>query len=242
MGESRIIGGGGMKHKFRAWDRATNQMRGCYGFNDMEQEVYVCSVADNEFNGRPKTVHALKRSFDEVVIMQSTGLEDADYVEIFEGDYLSWISFESQKELKGEVVFYKGSFCIVVRIKRHDYKVPLHDLSNLDNLLKVLGNIYEHPELLEEGEMNEYERLDALYQRDQGVDVPYPETDKNIGYKQPSDRLVEQRENKVGLTKLEVITYLNDILPPDIQMNISMHYLVTDVHEFEIKLDGVVKK
>lgn len=90
--------------------------------------------------------------------------------------------------------------------------------------------------------MNEYEKLDALYQRDQGISVPYPETDTNVGYKPPSDRLVEQRENKVGLTKLEVITYLNDILPPDIQMNVSMHYLATDVHEFEIKLDGVVKK
>ena len=31
--------------------------------------------------------------------------------------------------------------------------------------------------------MNEYEKLDALYQRDQGIDVPYPETDTNVGYK-----------------------------------------------------------
>ena len=90
--------------------------------------------------------------------------------------------------------------------------------------------------------MNEDERLDALYQRDQGISVPYLETYKNVGYKPPPDRLVEQRENKVRLTKLEVITYLNDILPPDIQMNASIHYLATDVHEFEIKLDGVVKK
>ena len=90
--------------------------------------------------------------------------------------------------------------------------------------------------------MNEYEKLDALYQRDQGVSVPYPVTDTNVGYKPPPDRLVEQRENKVRLTKLEVITYLNDILPPDIQMNASIHYLATDVHEFEIKLDGVVKR
>ena len=90
--------------------------------------------------------------------------------------------------------------------------------------------------------MKEYERLDALCQRDQGISVPYPVTDTNVGYKPPHDRLVEQWENKVRLTKLEVITCLNDILPPDIQMNASIHYLATDVHEFEIKLDGVVKK
>ena len=58
-----------MKHKFRTWDKTTNHMRGCYGFNELEREVYVCSVADDEFNGQLKTVHALKRSFDEVVVM-----------------------------------------------------------------------------------------------------------------------------------------------------------------------------
>ena len=152
MGEPRVIGSGGMKHKFRAWDKTTNQMRDCYGFNDMEQEVYVCSVADDEFNGRPKTVHALKRSFDEVIVMQSTGLKDKNGVEIFEKDYLSWISFELQKEFKGEVVFFKGSFCMVIILKEHDYKVPLHDLSNSDGLMEVLGNIYENPELLEVAE------------------------------------------------------------------------------------------
>ena len=31
--------------------------------------------------------------------------------------------------------------------------------------------------------MNEYKKLDALYQRDQGVSVPYLETDTNVGYK-----------------------------------------------------------
>lgn len=54
--------------RLRAWDKTTNQMRGCYGFNELEREVYVCSVADDEFNGRLRTVHALKRGFDEVAV------------------------------------------------------------------------------------------------------------------------------------------------------------------------------
>ena len=89
---------------------------------------------------------------EDVEIMMSTGLKDINDVEIFEGDYLSLISFESQKEFKGEVVFSKGSFCMVVRLKGHDYKVPLHELSNSNFLIEVLGNIHENVELLEVAE------------------------------------------------------------------------------------------
>lgn len=96
-----------------------------------------CGTCDDEYR------------FDKVEVMQYTGCRDKNGVDVFEGDYLSWISFESQKEFKGEVVFSKGSFCMVVILKGHNYKVPLHELSNSNNLIEVLGNIYENQELLE---------------------------------------------------------------------------------------------
>ena len=135
-----------MIQKFRTWDRTTNQMRGCYGFNDMELEVYVCSVADDEFNGRLKTVHALKRSFDEVVVMQSTGFEDKNGVEIFEGDVISELSEQGEdwaNHILAEVVWHKAGF--YGKEKDHEPEYPITEFAKGE----VIGNIYESPELLE---------------------------------------------------------------------------------------------
>ena len=134
-----------MKHKFRAWDKTTNQMRDCYGFNEMEQEVYVCSVAYDEFNGRPKTVHALKRSFDEVVVMQSTGLEDKNGLEVYFNDVV-----EDEYGHRYEVVFEGDCLrCNGIRKIRGGHK-PKNRWFGID--LEIIGNRFENPKLLEKEE------------------------------------------------------------------------------------------
>ena len=134
-----------MKYRFRAWDKTTNQMRGCYGFNEMEQEVYVCSVADDEFNGRPKTVHALKRSFDEVVIMQSTGLKDKNCLEVYFNDVV-----EDEYGHRYEVVLEGDCLrCNGIRKIRGGHK-PKNRWLGID--LEIIGNRFENPKLLEKEE------------------------------------------------------------------------------------------
>lgn len=147
-----------MIYELRAWDKTTNQMRGCYGFNELEREVYVCSVADDEFNGQLKTVHALRRIFDEVILMQSTGVKDRDGIEIFEGDIVkrTYLFNGGLGETHtGEVVYSEGYARYVISEPQEYAEPQTEDLRNIlsdKSTHEVIGNIYENPELLEEQE------------------------------------------------------------------------------------------
>jgi len=76
----------------------------------------------------------------DIELMQYTGLKDKNGKEIYEGDI---VKFEGDC---CEVYFQKGSFAF----EPHPMKYNLfHDLTdNQMNKLKVIGNIYETPELL----------------------------------------------------------------------------------------------
>ena len=75
-------------------------------------------------------------SFDEVEIMQSTGLKDLNGVEIFEGDI---------------VQYRDGEYSYLGIVKRDCYQFFI-DVSNTfdgTSSLEIIGNIHENPELLE---------------------------------------------------------------------------------------------
>lgn len=123
---------------FRAWLNIEEKFGG--------QEMYEVKGWDEE--GLIMLYDAGNFTWDEVDIMQSTGLNDINGVEIYEGDCLSLIHFGENAEFKGEVVYSEGSFCMTVRLKGRQYKIPLHEIANSDSVIKVIGNIYENKELL----------------------------------------------------------------------------------------------
>ena len=95
---------------------------------------------------------------DEVILMQSTGLKDKNGVEIFEGDIVHILDSEqiNQRDENGayidaffeeideidSVVFVDGCF----KLKRTGFDVCI--CISVDDF-KIIGNIYENPELLE---------------------------------------------------------------------------------------------
>lgn len=123
--------------KFRAWDKNTNDMVDVKTI-DLEKDGSIGCIVD--YNG-------INLDVSECILMQSTGLKDKNGVEIFEGDVLYYIPFESHIN-NSIVVFEKGSFC-----KKMLRNGKLTSVKFIDSEeYEVIGNIHENPELLEVAE------------------------------------------------------------------------------------------
>lgn len=79
------------------------------------------------------------RGFDEVALMQSTGLTDKHIVDVYQGD----IVWDDMDEEYGVVRIEEAKTII-------EWDIYVEDLFEKIELLEVVGNIYENKELLEE--------------------------------------------------------------------------------------------
>ncbi|EHR4273034.1 hypothetical protein KUD13_002574 [Listeria monocytogenes] len=80
-------------------------------------------------------------SFDDVVLMQYTGLKDKYGKKIFEGD----ICWEEHNECYGVVKFEDAKFLYL-------WENIAEDLWEVADSIEIYGNIHENPELLEVAE------------------------------------------------------------------------------------------
>lgn len=119
--------------KFRVWDKKL-QIFGTVSNIDFEFEEVTFYIDDEE---ELETC----QPFEDVEIMQSTGLKDKNGVEIFEGDIVS--RFKNTVE---EVVWNsrKGWWAIQTR-----GEIGLTVLAQFIEVVEIIGNIYENKELLE---------------------------------------------------------------------------------------------
>ncbi|EAD1122624.1 hypothetical protein X856_13955 [Listeria monocytogenes] len=77
-------------------------------------------------------------NFDDVVLMQYTGLKDKNGKKIFEGD----IGWDEHNECYGVVKFEEGKVLYV-------WENIAEDLWEVADSIEIYGNIHENPELLE---------------------------------------------------------------------------------------------
>ncbi|AVI19210.1 YopX family protein [Listeria monocytogenes] len=80
-------------------------------------------------------------SFDDVVLMQYTGLKDKNGKKIFEGD----VGWDEHNECYGVVKFEEGKFLYV-------WENIAEDLQEVADGIEICGNIHENPDLLEVAE------------------------------------------------------------------------------------------
>ena len=126
--------------KFRAWLKEDKKMENVKTM-DFTDKTIRC-LKKNEFIN----AYLLRRvNFDDVELMQYTGLKDKNGKEIYENDLISC------NKHKNIVVFFEGG-CFKVKYLRNSTTTITCTLNSFleKYKCKISGNIYEHPELLEE--------------------------------------------------------------------------------------------
>lgn len=146
--------------KFRAWDKKYKMLMRVNQIDFLKGTAWL--EADQ---GDHETRHTLTRCFDDVIFMQSTDLKDKNGVEIYEGG----VDRSESGEISVIVYLIKaGSYCVMpLEIYLNEdfqnanfFPELLYNFGydcTFDNqisekYLKIVGNIYENPELLEVSE------------------------------------------------------------------------------------------
>lgn len=87
-------------------------------------------------------------SFDDIILMQSTGTKDINGNDIFESDIIRHADFYSNSETVDKVYFKDGSFMYNVVVNKYNYDVPIGKILE-NSIVEVIGNVYQTPDLLE---------------------------------------------------------------------------------------------
>lgn len=125
--------------KFRAWDKV-EQMWCNYKIYD--GTVYLMDINTGVWYER----------YEDFDLMQYTGLKDINNVEIYEGDIVKLYKEKGNFKDIGVVKFDKNKASFVLETQ-DDYGYLSYDISYYNYhkvYYKVIGNIYENKELLEQ--------------------------------------------------------------------------------------------
>jgi len=133
------------RFKFRFWD-------------SKDKEIFYSEIF--RYKSLPKFFHGFdlaKKIGNKPILMQWTGVQDNQGQDVYEGDIVKCIDPETKNKKIGSVVFGKnnGSFCFHFANIGTGINTPiLNYISSLMCLapkshFKVLGNIYQNPELFQ---------------------------------------------------------------------------------------------
>ena len=126
--------------KFRVWMKSLKWMCDVTNISFDSKFVDICQQGDTE------RYTEMSVEFDEITLMQSTGLFDRNGKEIFEGDIVKMSKDVYSEPTYYEVVrHYGGAYRL--ESKQHGCELWLRHTN-----CEVVGNVYENRELLEDKE------------------------------------------------------------------------------------------
>lgn len=141
--------------KFRAWVKPgvlSNHLDGVIAEAKPDFLGMNCLVKRNDLVGKDCFTEIV--DFDDVILMQSTGLKDKNGVEIYAGDIVqsTWYDVDNNPYKKKGEITYAGAQYVIAYDSQFDVETgeityDAHSLSYAENP-EVIGNIYTNPELL----------------------------------------------------------------------------------------------
>nr|UVY18168.1 MAG: YopX protein [Bacteriophage sp.] len=129
--------------RFRAWNKATKEMYGAediIAINFEEKEICVQTIYFEQ--GLPDSRDLDYYDFDDIVLMQSTGMRDKNDREIFEGDIID----STDGFLTGVIEFRVSLGMFVSELVEYN---NFERLCNVASSRKIIGNVWADPELTE---------------------------------------------------------------------------------------------
>ena len=129
-----------MKKKFRAWDKQCNWLTNvvCLNLGTWKDIVLIDPRGHNN--------QTYSQSTENVVIQQYIGQKDSEGREVYEGDILEdWYNEDySSYKVTGQVAWSDGHCGFIVIDTKENAHLFIEELIKG----KVIGNIFENPELL----------------------------------------------------------------------------------------------
>ncbi len=125
--------------KFRVWMKSLKWMCDVTNISFDSKFVDICQQGDTE------RYTEMSVEFDEITLMQSTGLKDKNGKDVFVGDIIKCTrgclhEVYIEKEYGG--TYFGGMPAVYLKDLREGYAWTEHE--------EIIGNIYENPELLED--------------------------------------------------------------------------------------------
>lgn len=135
--------------KFRVWVKSESRMidsEKIASLDFLKKQIVESKIFANK-DGSLGVVEYTYHNFDDVELMQATGLKDENGIEIYEWDVVVVHSEDLDYEpLVCEIYYSRFWFCWCLK-DIYDEEVYRISSVNWDEL-EIIGNVYEHPKLL----------------------------------------------------------------------------------------------
>ena len=133
--------------KFRVWDKETKHMHICG--EDVHDTINFEIETNRAYYYNLQNGCGSLREDSNYVLMQYTGLKDKNGKEIYEGDIIKICAEGLGGEAIGKIVYDEYDLAFVLK---NEVEELSECLWYAEQQLEVIGNIYDNPELLKEGE------------------------------------------------------------------------------------------